>query len=106
MGIFLMAKAYLIINVKVTDYEKYLTYRKLAPEIIKFYGGRYLVRTMEATQLEGERFGEIHAIVEFPDRASAEAFYFSEKYQKIIHHRKNNTDSIFVLADGYEPVEA
>jgi uncharacterized protein (DUF1330 family) len=35
---------YMIIEIKVMDYELYTKYVEKVPEIIKKYGGRYLVR--------------------------------------------------------------
>lgn len=96
-----MTKAYLIGNITVTNPSEYALYTAQVPKIIEKYGGKYLVRGGAATQLEGVVNGGRNVVIEFPSRVIAEAWYSSEAYQSIIHHRKNNSVGNLVLVDGY-----
>jgi uncharacterized protein (DUF1330 family) len=98
-----MSKAYLVGQITVTNSQAYAVYSAQVPHTIKAFGGRYLVRGGHATQLEGQAQGERNVVVEFPSRAIAEAWYNSEAYQAIIHHRLNNATGTLTLIDGYEP---
>ena len=98
-----MTQAYLVGNITVTNPEGYAEYQKHVPKTITDFGGCYLVRGGATTQIEGESHGGRNVVLEFPSRAQAEAWYHSEAYQAIIHHRKNNTTGTLILVDGYNP---
>ena len=49
---------------------------------------------------EGEKLGDIDAILEFPDRDSAIAWEESEQYQAIVSGRTDNTTGYFIIVDG------
>jgi uncharacterized protein (DUF1330 family) len=42
-----------------------------------------------------------NVVLEFPSREQAEAWYHSDAYQAIIHHRKDNSTGNLILVDGY-----
>jgi uncharacterized protein (DUF1330 family) len=96
-----MTKAYLIGNMTVTDPSGFAVYSAQVPKIIEEYGGKYLVRGGVSTQIEGGTHSGRNVVIEFPSRAVAEAWYSSEAYQSIIHHRQNNAKGTLVLVDGY-----
>jgi uncharacterized protein (DUF1330 family) len=98
-----MTKAYLVGNITVTNPEGYAQYQKHVPKTISDFGGCYLVRGGDTTQMEGESQGGRNVVLEFPSRAQAEAWYTSEAYQAIIHYRKNNSTGNLILVDGYGP---
>ena len=98
-----MTKAFLIGQITVTNPAGYALYQAQVPKIIEDFGGRYLVRGGQATQVEGRSQGERNVVLEFPSRSSAEAWYASDAYQSIIHHRQNNSTGDLVLVDGYSP---
>ncbi len=41
-------------------------------------------------------------MIEFPDRATARAWYHSPAYQAIVRLRANNADSDCILVDGVD----
>ena len=61
--------AYILVNVKVTDPERYATYRQLAQDAIAHHGGRYLARGGETV------------VLEFPTLEAAKVFYDSPEYR-------------------------
>jgi uncharacterized protein (DUF1330 family) len=98
-----MSKAYLIGQITITNAEAYKLYASQVPETIAAFGGKYLVRGGQATQMEGQSQGERNVVIEFPSREIAEAWYASDAYQKIIHHRLNNATGSLAVVDGYTP---
>ena len=97
-----MSKAYLVGQITVTNPDGYALYQQQVPQTISDFGGRYLVRGGQATQIEGQSLGQRHVVLEFPSRAQAEAWYHSAAYQSILQHRLNHSTGHLVLVDGYE----
>ena len=98
-----MTKAYLIGHITITNPQAYAVYASQVPNTLAAFGGRYVVRGGNSTQIEGETPGERHVVIEFPNRESAQAWYGSDAYQAIIQHRTNNATGCLVLVDGYAP---
>ncbi len=73
--------AYILVDVQVTDPQKYEAYKLLAPEAIRKYGGRYLARGGATEVLEGSWTPNRSVILEFPDMARAKTFYDSPEYR-------------------------
>ena len=97
-----MSKAYLVGQITVHNPQAYAVYSTQVPQTIAAFGGKYLVRGGHTTQLEGQAQGERNVVVEFPNRATAEAWYHSDAYQAIIQHRTDNSTGSLALVDGYE----
>lgn len=98
-----MTKAYLIGHITITNPQGYVAYSSQVPHTLAAFGGKYLVRGGNATQVEGETPGERHVVIEFADRQTAEAWYASDAYQAILPHRTANATGSLVLVDGYAP---
>ena len=81
---------------------------RVGPEIVEYlrriddtlepFNGRFLVHGMQPTVVEGEWPGDL-IIIEFPDRASVEAWYASEGYQAILPLRTGNSDGTAIIID-------
>jgi uncharacterized protein (DUF1330 family) len=52
--------------------------------------------------MEGEMPGQRTVVIEFPDRATAEAWYNSPAYQKILPIRLANSTGAMIIVDGYD----
>lgn len=63
------------------------------------YRGRFLVHAGGVQVLEGPWSGTL-IVIEFPDRATAEAWYTSEAYQAILPLRLRHAEGWAVLVDG------
>ncbi|MDX1488822.1 MAG: DUF1330 domain-containing protein, partial [Acidiferrobacterales bacterium] len=70
------------------DPETYRKYTALTPATVARHGGRFLTRGDEVTTHEGEAFTERMVIIEFPNRAAAEAWYNDPDYQKASEFRR------------------
>ena len=96
-----MPKAYVIGHVTLTTPEKFMAdYGSKVEDTITAFGGKFLARGGEVSYQEGEPLGEIHVIVEFPDRAAAIAWEKSEQYQDILAGRTDNSVGGILIMDG------
>ena len=75
-----MPVAYLIVESKVTDPEQFKAYMAAAPEVVKAFGGEYLVRGGRLHVLEGDWQPPRMTVLRFPDFESAKALYDSPAY--------------------------
>ncbi len=96
-----MAKGYIIGRIDVTDPDEYSRYAAGTPAAVAAYGGRFLVRGGTAEQLEG-RGRSRNVILQFPDYATAKAFYGSEAYRAILPHAIEGSERDLVLVEGVE----
>lgn len=77
--------AYVISEVEMVDEVAGARYRELAAASIARHGGRYLVRGAEPFVPEGEwSAAERVVVVEFPDPATARAWYDSTDYAEAL----------------------
>ena len=92
--------AYIIVRIQVTDPEGIKTYQASVPPIVEQYGGRFIARGGEVTTLEGPEESRRVVIMEFPDRAAAEAFYHSSEYTEARALRAGMAEAEFIAVDG------
>jgi uncharacterized protein (DUF1330 family) len=78
-----MAVAYLIVEMHITDPERYKAYMAAAPAAVKAAGGEYLVRGGRHEALEGDWQPHRVAMLRFPSFEQAKAFYDSEHYRGV-----------------------
>jgi uncharacterized protein (DUF1330 family) len=81
----------------------------IGPEIVEYleridatltpYDGHFIVHGGAPTMLEGANPGAL-IVIEFPDRAHADAWYRSAAYQEIVHLRAEHADSTIFIIDG------
>lgn len=93
-------KAYLIATETVHDEAMFAEYRKQVVATAAAFGGQFIARGGKLTVLEGEWQHARTVIIEFPTRESAEAWYKSPDYQKIIGLRLKSTSGNLVILDG------
>lgn len=91
--------AYLIIQAKVTDWEKFKNYTDVVPAIVKQYGGEYIVMERQPEVYEGEEPGSV-VVSKWPSREAAQAFWQSEVYQKAIPLREGAGTFHVMLVNG------
>jgi len=73
--------AIVISKVRVTDPEKYESYKPLAKHAIEKFGGRYLARGAEPVTIEGEPQAARYVVVEFDSVETVKRFYDSPEYR-------------------------
>jgi uncharacterized protein (DUF1330 family) len=95
-----MPKAYVIVDVQITDPERYDAYRVLAGPAVEAAGGRYLARGGTAEVLEGDRVPNRIVIIEFDDLAAARAWYDSPAYVEARAVREGAAVGSFIAVEG------
>ena len=96
-----MPKAYGIAHITFINQERwYSEFGSKVEATVQAFGGRPLVRGGEVSYQEGESLGEMHVVIEFPDRSAAHAWLNSEEHQAILPGRKENSTAYFVIVDG------
>jgi uncharacterized protein (DUF1330 family) len=93
-------KAYLVLDLSVNDFGGFRKYIAAIPAFIKKHGGKYIVRGVEPTYIEGDWKPERMVIIEFPERQNAEAFLSDPEIQDLFKVRHDTTTSKLVLVDG------
>jgi uncharacterized protein (DUF1330 family) len=91
--------AYLIAEIEVTDPALYERYKPLAAAAIVAAGGRYLVRGGETIAMEGAPAGRL-VVLEFPDLATARAFYDGPGYAEARAIRERAATSRVFITEG------
>ena len=75
-----MAEAYLIVESNITDPEAFQRYMAAAPEVVKAFGGNYLVRGGRMAVLEGDWLPPRLTVLRYPSFEAAQAMYDSPGY--------------------------
>jgi len=95
-------KAYLLIDLNVTDLEGFMVYAGRIPEMIQKHHGRYLVQGVAPTvieQTDSEEY-ERSVVLEFPDRTSAQGFLEERSHSDLHDIWARTTKSRILLVDG------
>jgi uncharacterized protein (DUF1330 family) len=93
--------AYMIVQARITQPEKFRAYTAVVPALVTRFGGRYLVLGGATQKLEGDGWPEVKTVIsEWPSRAAAQAFWQSEEYREACKLRDGAGDFTVVLVDG------
>lgn len=91
---------YVIAELEVTDNTWLIEYGEHVHDIVHKYGGKYLSRSANIINLEGESPPTTSiAILEFPDAESASAFGTSSEYAPFAASRRAGSNSRFRMID-------
>jgi uncharacterized protein (DUF1330 family) len=95
-------KAYIIVDVKITDPVRYDDYKKLTPASLVPYGGKFIVRGGQTETLEGEwKPGRI-VVLEFSSLEKAKAWWSSDGYAPAKAIRQSASESKMIVVEGFE----
>nr|WP_290926279.1 DUF1330 domain-containing protein [Haliscomenobacter sp.] len=93
--------AYVIVQVKVNEPVEYELYKSLTPASIHAFGGRFIVRGAAVETLEGSWNPGRLVVVEFPDKAIAQAWWESEEYAPAKAIRQRTAETEMILVEGF-----
>ena len=93
--------AYFISEIEVQDAERYEAYKKLAPQSIAAYGGRFIARGAPLETMEGDWHPERFVIVEFPTVERAKEWWASPEYADAKALRQATTKTNMILVEGF-----
>ena len=74
-------KAYLVLDLSVNDFAGFRKYIAEIPAFIAKHSGKYIVQGAQPTPIEGDWKPDRMVIIEFPERANAEAFWATLKFK-------------------------
>jgi uncharacterized protein (DUF1330 family) len=99
--------AYLIADVDIKDSEMFRKYMEASPEVVRKFGGRFLVRGGEFWIAEGKWAPKRLVVIEFESFEKATEFWHSEDYRSLKILRQNSafTDMVFVKGISKEQSE-
>jgi uncharacterized protein (DUF1330 family) len=92
--------AYVVVQVTVTEPEKYDEYKTQVAPTIEAHGGRYLVRGGATETLEGDWDPGRLVILEFPTVEQAKAWWASEEYRQPKALRHAAATSMVLVVQG------
>ena len=95
-------KAYIIVDVNVTNPERYDEYKKLTPGSLKPFDGKFIVRGGATTTLEGDWQPGRIVMIEFPSAEKAKAWWSSDGYAPAKAIRQSASQTRMILAEGFE----
>lgn len=92
--------AYLIIEARITEPQRFATYTQVTPDVVARHGGEYVVMGGCQETLEGPPRDTRTVISRWPDRAAALAFWHSPQYAAIKPLREGTGEFRVLLVDG------
>jgi uncharacterized protein (DUF1330 family) len=95
-------KAYVIVDVKITDPERYAEYKKLTPGSLVPFEGKFIVRGGETQTLEGDWEPGRMVVLEFPSTEKAKAWWSSAEYAPAKALRQSASVTRMILVEGFE----
>lgn len=93
-------KAYIIVDVTITDPARYDEYKKLTPASLLPYEGKFIVRGGQSETLEGSWSPGRIVVLEFPSKEKARAWWSSEGYAPAKAIRRSASVTNMLLVEG------
>jgi uncharacterized protein (DUF1330 family) len=92
---------YAVAELSITDPAWVRDYVAEVTSMVERRGGRYLARTAQIEQIEGDRTPpQVFLIIEWPSKEAAEEFYDSEEYRRHREARRAGASNDFFLIAG------
>jgi uncharacterized protein (DUF1330 family) len=92
--------AYVILNIEVTNPERFAEYSKAASATVASFGGKYLVRGGHAEKLEGSLEPKRVVVLEFPTLQRATDWFASEEYRDPKALRQSASSADVIVVEG------
>ncbi|MBL0741568.1 DUF1330 domain-containing protein [Chryseolinea lacunae] len=93
-------KAYVIVDVTITDPVRYEDYKKLTLASMQPYGGKFVVRGGAAEILEGTWQPGRVVILEFPSAERAKTWWSSPEYTPAKAIRQSASTANMIVVEG------
>ena len=97
-----MAKGYLLGQITISDKTQYRVYDSKIGNVIKEFGGKYLVKGGLRMVKEGYPSFQRDVLVEFKDIETAQRFFSSKQFKEISKFRKAGSTGFLLLLNGKE----
>ena len=93
-------KAYIVVDVNVTNPTLYEDYKKLTPASLVPFDGKFIVRGGVAETIEGEWQPGRFVIIEFPSKQKAKEWWDSALYAPAKALRQATSKTNMILVEG------
>jgi uncharacterized protein (DUF1330 family) len=94
--------AFVIVEVTIHDLKEYEEYKKLTPQAIAAFNGKFIVRGGQTITLEGDWNPERIVVLEFPTVERAKEWWNSEIYSKAKVIRQRAAKTKMIIVEGIE----
>jgi len=94
--------AFILVQARLSDPEKFQAYVQAVPPIVEKYGGHYRIVAGEIETLEGEWWGRTVVMSEWPNAAAARAFWNSREYVDAKALRVGTGEFLVLLIEGLQ----
>ena len=95
-----MVKGYLLGQITISDKSQYKKYDAKIGDVIKEFGGKYLVKGGLRMVKEGNPAFQRDVLVEFKDIETAQRFISSKQFKEISRFRKAGSTGFLLLLNG------
>ncbi len=92
--------AYIIVDVNVTNPQRYEDYKKLTPGSLIPFDGKFIVRGGAAETLEGDWHPGRIVVLQFPSMEKAKAWWSSDGYAPAKALRQATSITRMIMVDG------
>ena len=92
--------AYFIVDLEVTDRDRFKDYADAVPSTISAYGGRYLIAGGSVETIEGDWDPKRIIVIEFESLERAREWWGSEKYRELRELRRETSQAKILLVNG------
>jgi len=94
--------AYVVVEVEITDPERFKDYQAMVPATIAAFGGKYLVRGGEVETLEGSWNPSRVVVLEFESVEQAKRWWDSDEYREARDLRQATASTNMIVVQGVE----
>ena len=92
--------AYVVVEVDITDPERFKDYQAMVPATIAAFGGKYLVRGGEVETLEGSWNPSRVVVLEFESVEQAKRWWDSDEYREARDLRQATASTNMIVVQG------
>ena len=92
--------AYIIVDVEITDPDRYQQYVKRVPATLEPFGGRFIVRGGQAANLEGGWQPKRIVVLQFDSIEQATGWWSSEIYREPKALRQSASITNMIVVEG------
>jgi len=92
--------AYVVVEVEITDPERFKDYQAMVPATIAAFGGKYLVRGGEVETLEGSWNPSRVVVLEFESVEQAKRWWDSDEYREARDLRQATASTNMIVVQG------
>lgn len=89
--------AFILVEVDIHNMEVYEEYKKMTPDSLVPFGGKFVIRGLPVEALEGEWRHDRLVLLEFSTREKALEWYNSSTYQKAKKIREKASSANFFI---------